>query len=584
MAANAWADEEETDNSLTYSVSFHGLDGYDDLLDLMQEVAMTVKRQKEPPVSRFLLVRRSNNDQKLLIDALKSKGYFNAEVAMEIVGEKSPYEVVFRIDPQTRYHFTTPLLRIIPTNALFLPPDWEKLGIVPNSPAESSQIIKAEAALVQSAMEQGFPWAKMTKRRVRRDREKFTIAVEYTLDVGIKARLGRVRIQGNDKVNGAFLRRRIPWKPGTPYHPKRLEEARQSLSSTGLFSVVRMQLAKQPDTLGNWPLEVELTERKHRTWRAGGGFSTDRGIVVNGGWEHRNFFNAGERLRTEANLGISTKSWSSSYDKPDFLQRGQKLKFSGKLENAYEEAYENISMELGASLVRPIFEPGGELSLTVSYRLSNVLGLSTDHKETYSTASVPLGFSLDRSNDPLDATEGWRVSTEFAPHQVVTGKNITFVRWSNRGSVYYPWPGSSGLVLAGRAEMDLTYGAEQDDIPVDSRLYAGGGSSVRGYGQQLASPLDSAGKPLGGRSLLALGTEARYRFTDTIGAVGFIDAGRAFATSLPEADLKLLYGTGVGIRYLTPIGPLRLDVAMPLERREKVDAPFQFYMSIGQAF
>ncbi|MBF0214702.1 MAG: BamA/TamA family outer membrane protein, partial [Magnetococcales bacterium] len=178
----------------------------------------------------------------------------------------------------------------------------------------------------------------------------------------------------------------------------------------------------------------------------------------------------------------------------------------------------------------------------------------------------------------------WRFSTELAQHVAVTGTHVTFLRFNNKGSRYYTWPDNPRLVLAGRAELDITLGAEQQEIPADSRLYAGGGASLRGYAQQMAGPLDEAGKPLGGQSLLALGMEARYRITDTIGVVGFVDSGRAYATALPSSGVELLHGFGAGLRYQTAIGPLRLDVAAPLERRSDLDAPWQLYMSIGQAF
>lgn len=578
------ANAQENNTNFAYKVDFYGLEDNEKLLEIMQEVSVTLKRQNEPPPSRFLLSRRTNKDQKSFLEALQSQGYFDGNVEVEMAGEQAPYAVIFRIEPKIRYQFTQPRLEIIPATAPFIPPSWEKLDLQPGEPAKSAPILKAEEALIQSALQQGYPWAKMGKLNVNREPEKKLVNIHYVLELGQLVQLGAVHIQGNESVDGDFLQRRIPWQPGTPFHPKRLEEAHQAFTATGLFSVARLQLAKKPDAQGYWPLEVELKERKHRTWRAGTGFSTDRGILVNGGWEHRNFKNSGERLRTEANLGLNTLTLNSSYDKPDFFDRGQKLRFSNKLEKAMEEAYETLSMEFGAGVVRPMFGPGGETSLTANYRLSKVLELSTDLEKSYSVVSLPLGITLDKSNDPLDATEGWRLSTEIIPNRAITSNSVTFTRWNNRGSIYYPWPDSPDLVLAGRLELDATYGADTHKIPADNRLYAGGGSTLRGYGQQLASPLDLSGKPLGGLSLLAISTEARYRVTDTVGVVAFVDGGRSFLSSFPNSDLNLLYGSGLGLRYMTPIGPLRLDVAVPLDKREPVDAPFQFYMSIGQAF
>lgn len=578
------AHAQEGDSHFAYTVVFYGLEGNEKLLDLMQEVSVAVKRQNELPASQFLLLQRANKDQKNLTDALRSQGYFDASVEVEMIGELAPYELIYRIEPKTLYLLSEPRLEVIPATALFIPPSWKKLGLQPGEPAKSAPILKADEELIQSALQQGYPWAKMSKRRVSREPGKQLVNIHYSLELGQLVHLGAVRIQGNESVDGDYLLRCIPWGAGTPFHPKRLEEAHQAFTTTGLFSIVRLQLAKQPDAQGYWPLDVELKERKHRTWRAGAGFSTDQGILVNGGWEHRNFKNSGERLRTEVNLGLNALTWNNSYDKPDFHERGQKLRFSNKLEKNKEIAYESLSMEVGAGVIRSMFGPGGETALSVNYRLSKVLELSTNLEKSYSIVSLPLGITLDKRNDPLDATEGWRLSTEIIPNSAVTGDSVTYIRWNNRGSIYYPWLDSPNLVLAGRLELDATYGADNNKIPADNRLYAGGGSTLRGYGQQLASPLDLSGKPLGGLSLLAMSTEARYRVTDTLGVVAFVDAGRAFLPSFPTSNVNLLYGAGLGLRYMTAIGPLRLDVAVPLDKRESVDAAFQLYMSIGQAF
>ncbi|MBF0418054.1 MAG: BamA/TamA family outer membrane protein, partial [Magnetococcales bacterium] len=396
--------------------------------------------------------------------------------------------------------------------------------------------------------------------------------------------LGEVILKGNGGVDPFFLKRRVPWNRGILFNPTYLEETRQALTTTGLFSMVQVRLADQPDARHLWPVEVELTERKPRTWRAGGGFSTDRGVVLNGGWEHRNYLGAGERLRTEANFGVNTQTLSGGFTIPDYAVRGQQLKFSGKLESAIEEAYENISLDLAGSLIRQVFMIGGEGSLTLDYRLSKVRELSSNQESAYSIVSLPLGIILDRSDDLLNPVQGWRFSSEIAPNIVVTGDGAPFLRWNNKVSRYHTWPANPDLVLAARGELDLTWGAKQGAIPVDSRLYAGGGSSVRGYAQQMAGPVDNGGKPLGGLSVLALGAEARYRLTESIGMVGFLDTGRAFDSSWPTRLGDLLTGVGTGLRYQTPIGPLRLDIAAPLERRNGIDAAWQLYMSIGQAF
>ena len=120
-------------------------------------------------------------------------------------------------------------------------------------------------------------------------------------------------------------------------------------------------------------------------------------------------------------------------------------------------------------------------------------------------------------------------------------------------------------------------------IPADERFYAGGGGSIRGYAYQTVSPLRE-GVPVGGKSLLELSLETRVRITEKVGIAAFLDGGGAFAAGFPDSDERLLWGAGLGVRYFTPIGPFRLDVAIPLNRREGLDDAFQVYISLGQAF
>jgi len=142
---------------------------------------------------------------------------------------------------------------------------------------------------------------------------------------------------------------------------------------------------------------------------------------------------------------------------------------------------------------------------------------------------------------------------------------------------------SPRVVLAGRGAVGTLFGASRADVPASLRFYAGGGGSVRGFAFQEAGELDDQNDPIGGRSLFEASGEVRARVTDTIGIVAFVDAGAAFTSRYPDFDDQLRIGAGPGIRYFSPIGPIRLDVGFPVNPRDTDDA-FQLYISIGQAF
>ena len=584
LSGFAATDQAPESKPATYSVRFKGLEKHPELAQLLPEVAKTFQRKKSPPFSRFLLVRRARGDLKRLRQALHSRGFFDAVVDMEVRGGTPPFQVVFITTPKRRYRLAESRLNRIPAGADITLPTWKAIGLVPGQPAVSATIIAGESALVQSAREQGFAFARMARRSARLDRGQRLLRVTFVLELGQRVRLGEVKLPPEMGVDLAFLRRRIPWKAGVAFHPQRLEEARTALVETGLFSVVRVQLAEAPDESGLWPLVTVLQERKHRTWTAGGGVSSDRGISLKGGWEHRNFKGAGERLRAKGELGSAGMGFFLSYDKPDVGVRGQRLMLAAELDQSEEEAYERTAFEASAGVTRSLFPLGGELSLTLSYRLSRVLELSGGREQYYGFLATPLGLKLDRRDDLFDAAQGWRSTSEVKPVVAISGAGSSYVRWTSGGSIYRQVNQSPRIVLALRAKMGGILGAGNEEVPADDRFYAGGGGSVRGYGYQLAGSVDRDGVPLGGRSLLEAGGEIRLRVTPKIGIVGFVDAGRNFATAFPRGVSEIHYGAGLGGRYVTPIGPLRLDVAVPLTRRDGVDDAFQIYVSIGQAF
>jgi translocation and assembly module TamA len=217
----------------------------------------------------------------------------------------------------------------------------------------------------------------------------------------------------------------------------------------------------------------------------------------------------------------------------------------------------------------------------LGYKYSRVKQFGVE--DEFSLISLPGRFTWDTSDDLLDPTRGGRLNLRLAPFFDTFKGSLGFVKGYGSYSRYLKISKKPFLVLAGRAALGSIWGEERDSIPADERWYAGGGGSVRGFAYQFAGPLFD-GDPIGGRSLLELSFELRAKVTKKIGIVTFIDGGSAFKAEFPDFKEDLRWGGGVGVRYYTPIGPVRLDVAVPLNPREDIDDPFQIYISIGQAF
>ena len=200
-----------------------------------------------------------------------------------------------------------------------------------------------------------------------------------------------------------------------------------------------------------------------------------------------------------------------------------------------------------------------------------------------SLIGVPAYLKLDETDNLLNPTRGYRAQLSVMPAHTVSGPPLTFVSDLIAGSTYWDIGSEQRAILAGKLAVASLDGAPLAPLPADQRIYAGGGGSIRPYAYQLAGPLDIGNKPFGGRSSLVLNLEARIRITETIGVVPFVDAGSYYEAPVQQPGRTLLYGVGLGLRYYTGFGPLRVDLATPMHKRT-ADSPIQIYISLGQAF
>jgi translocation and assembly module TamA len=326
-------------------------------------------------------------------------------------------------------------------------------------------------------------------------------------------------------------------------------------------------------------MTITLIEGAPRSIGAGASYNTNLGLGTHAFWEHRNLFGNGEDLKFSAGVAQRQLGVAATFRRPDFLKPKLDLLADAELLHETTDAYKSRRWRGYVGLEDREFAPyvvGGGLSLERAYLTE------TSRDENYLLLGTPLYVRRDTTNDLLDPTSGTRASLTVMPYQGLLARDLDFVSTRVEGRAYQRLGASDRYVLAGYAAVGSVVGASLEALPADKRLYAGGAGSVRGYAYQLAGPLDSAGVPIGGRSSLELGTELRYRITPTIGIVPFVDAGNVYPSLLPQS-LSLFYSVGLGLRYYTVIGPIRLDLAFPLMKRAN-DSAVQVYVSIGQAF
>lgn len=566
-------------SEIPYRVSFKGLADRK-FEQTLQTLSDTVKFSDRPPLSMRLLKRRVDGDVALFMKALRAQGYFAAHVTPEIDTRSDPIQIIFQVETGPLYRIRSVDIQTVKDTPDIIPPDEQAFGLAQGDPARSESILKAERGIIAWYRSQGFPFAGMDPRRALLRHAQQDLAVTFFVDPGPEARFGQTQITGLESVEETFVRSKLPWGEGEPYNEGLLSKGRGDLIETGLFSTVRIEKGESLDQEGRLPITVAVTERKHRSIRAGLSYKTDEGPGASASWENRNLRSRGERVRLGGLFSTYLKEGEGIFRKPAFIREDQTLSLSFRVADDQPDAYTSRSVTSTAMVDRSLganLAVGGGLSFKASK--TDQLG----KKETFSLISVPFYLNWNTSDDLLNPTRGGRLFLETAPFFDTFGGDKNFYRAKAGYRHYMQVSERPSLILAGRITLGFMGGAERDDIPADERFYGGGGGSIRGYAYQTVSPLFS-GTPVGGRSLIEVSVETRLKCSENFGLVAFLDGGSAFKDMPLDAHEDFLLGAGLGFRYFTPLGPLRFDIGFPLDRRRGIDDAFQIYVSLGQAF
>ncbi len=575
------AEPEEEEERLDYVVVFENL-SKGKTREILEQIAETRKLVDQPPTSFSRLRRRALGDIPRLLQALRARGFYQGEVEVDIDRDTSPITITYMFDVGPRYDIGKLTIELNPPTEDDIDlPSPKKLNLIEGKRASSIKVIEAESELLERVRKQGFANAELGPRTIVVDHNTAQMDITFSLNPGPKIYFGETAVVGNEDVEARYIRRLLEWKPGKLVTPERLRTTQLNLIETGLFNSVRVEPGKRPDEEGRVPVRIEVKEAEHRTIEAGARYRTDEGFGGSVGWEHRNLLGTGEQLGFE--LDGSQLGWHLKGEarEPDFLRRRQALVIGAEIAIENTDAFDSRSIGSSVAIERSVGK-GMDLSAGVAFRALKVE--QDGDKDEFGLLSLPASYSWDHSDNLLDPSKGGRLSIQNEPFVDVFGNDVAF----NKTSIAYTRyvrlkKAKPRLILAGRAKAGFLFGAVRDNVPADERFYAGGGGSVRGFKFQQAGELDGDDDPIGGRSLFETALELRGRFTDTLGAALFVDSGAAYGSTVPDFEEDLRFGVGGGLRYFSPIGPIRLDVGFPLDRRDSDDA-FQIYVSIGQAF
>lgn len=499
----------------------------------------------------------------------------------------------------------------------------DSLGMESGAPAVAADVLAMQGRLLNYLQEEGYGLSSVQAPQAILHLERKQIDVQIRMKRGPKLVIGPMALTGLKRVKPDYIRRRMLLREGQLYQPSALEQARLDLGSTGLFaSVVQkngdkvLPLPEQTVPLkgkkadkkkmagqtlpagveGALPIDFDFTEGKRHRLTGDVGYSTDLGGRAGVSWLHRNLLGRGEQLRVVAmatGLG-GTAQQGLGYDgyvdfmKPDFLQRSQSLDLRVEAIRQLLYSYRQTAFLVQGSVARPLWKDfSGSAGVTLEQEHIRQFGVRAD----YFIASLPIKLDYDgthRSNPIEPATHGVRMSLGVTPSLSMEHKTSFFIPMNMQASTYFDLthlgltkPGNS--IIAVRVMVGSIQGASTWNLPPDQRLYAGGPGSIRGFRYQGVGPQYGTTKyAIGGTSMDAGTVEFRQRLPKNFGLAAFADAGQVSGNSMPGHG-KLRVGCGGGLRYFTPIGPVRVDVAVPINRPPRGDK-WELYLGLGETF
>ncbi|MER8507738.1 autotransporter assembly complex family protein [Mesorhizobium sp. M0199] len=593
-----WGSSKDEDadivDPLRYAVTIEAPDADEDLAEKLEN-ASALKADEEHPVSGSLgLLAKARSDREQLVAALYADARYEGVVTITIQGKPlddlppdaefsgpQPIPVVISIAAGPK--FTLGNIRLKGDAAGLASADF---GLIAGGDASSGAVLKAEAAIVRALKQEGRPLAKVTGREIVAEHAGSTLDVTLTVAAGPVAGYGDTTVEGTEKVDRDFTEYMTGLKRGRQYSPDEIDDARDRLLGLEVFNSVTVKEADALDADGNIPIGVQVSERKPRYFGIGGSFSNTEGLGLEGYWGHRNLFGRAEKLRIDGKIsGIGSNDLTQlnynagvMFEKPGVVGPASKFIASVNTVLEHPDAYDHFSVK-GSTGLSYELDKKQTVSAQVALDYSRIH--DTFGKHTYLIASIPLQYVYDNRDSKLNPTRGFRVLAYAEPsYDILSG--AAFVKLKGEGSAYQSLDSASKFVFAERVAIGSIIGAGLQDVPADRRFYSGGGGSVRGYAYQGIGPKDSNGEPIGGLSFFETSVEMRIAVTDKIGVVPFVDAGTVSTRQVPDfSDMKV--GAGVGLRYLTAFGPLRIDAAVPLNRGPD-DPHFGIYAGIGQAF
>jgi translocation and assembly module TamA len=573
----------------TYSYRIDGLGDVDTIALLAQfRTLSTLEEYRGDPANAAQIDRRARADADLLAELMRAYGYYDAQVATRVdAAAGGAFAVALEVEPGPLYRFAEVRLpgldEAAGADAAAL---REAFDISAQDPVNAAEVNEAQAALQAELGRRGYAFAELGEPDIVIDHDTRTATLLLPVQPQGTRRFGRILVDGAPLFSAAHLATIARFDEGDAYRTPLIEDLRQALVATGLISSVTIRPVARPES-DLVDIAVGLEPAPMRTIAGEAGYGTGEGVRAELSWQHRNLLPPEGAVTVRGVIGTREQLLSGILRRNNFLRRDQVLNAQVAASHTDRPAYNARTFVLAGGIERQsniiwqkawTWAVGAELTATDERDVDLASGMT--RRRTFFIGALPAFLGYDGSNDLLDPTSGFRLAARFSPEASLESGSFFYARAQIDGSFYQPV--SETVTLAGRTRFGTIFGASRDRIAPSRRFYAGGGGSVRGYGFQALGPRDPVfDDPIGGRSLAEFAIEARVRVGD-FGIVPFIDGGNISTSPWPRFD-NLRFGAGIGVRYHTRFGPIRVDVATPINPQPG-DPRIAVYVSLGQAF
>nr|WP_165674006.1 autotransporter assembly complex family protein [Pseudomonas otitidis] len=502
--------------------------------------------------------------------AAQALGYYQAEIDSQVRPGKDP---VLRLDvqPGEPVRLRQVTVRVEGEAAdlkAFKVPKSKTLA--PGEPLNHGLYEDAKKLIQSQALRYGFFDGRFRSQRLDIDPRAGVADIELIYDSGPRYALGRVAFDGDTPFDPELLARLVPFPPNTPYDADQVAKLSQNLQASGYFEEVRVDAQPEPGTGRLIPVKVRLGAVKPRTLGLGVGFSTDVGPRARANWTRHWINPQGHRLGAESEISTARQSVGTWYEIPLDPPLTDSLRFTSGFQREQLTDVESRRFTLGSQWQSKLPD---DWQRVVSLRWEQeIYDFGDGSPNGRSSFLIPgIGYSVTRSDNRLDPNQGYHLQLDVraAKEGVLSEADMTYASAMAKG--LYTLPG--GHRLLGRVQAGGIATTDYGAIPPSLRFFAGGDQSVRGYDYQTLSPEDRQGNKVGGRYMVVGSAEYQYPVAERWRIAAFVDRGNA-VNNLKD---KLKTGAGIGVRWVSPVGPIRLDLAKALDD----PGGFRIHFSMG---